>query len=250
VAQPADGRSMANGSAYRAFTRLAVRLAARGRTLRRQIYEVVEIGRGDDQASRLFDAFIIGLITLNIVAFVAETTPDLAAAYAPWFRAFEAFSVTIFTIEYGLRIWTAVEMPFLARMRPWRARLHLATRGYLIIDLLAILPFYLGGLLGLDLRVLRVLRLLRFFKLSRYSPAMHTLLRVLHNERRSLMGAGLLLTAALLLSATGMYYIEGATQPDKFGSVPQAAYWAMTTLTTVGTAMWRPSRRWASCGRC
>ena len=160
--------------------------------------------------------------------------PDLASAYAPLFRAFEVFSVTIFTIEYGLRIWTAVEMPFLARMRPWRARLHLATRGYLIIDLLAILPFYLGGLLGLDLRVLRVLRLLRFFKLSRYSPAMHTLLRVLHNERRSLMGAGLLLTAALLLSATGMYYIEGATQPDKFGSVPQAAYWAMTTLTTVG----------------
>ena len=62
--------------------------------------------------------------------------------------------------------------------------------GYLIIDLLAIAPFYLGGLLGLDLRVLRVLRLLRFFKLSRYSPAMHTLLRVLQNEQRSLMGAG------------------------------------------------------------
>jgi voltage-gated potassium channel len=125
-------------------------------------------------------------------------------------------------------------MPFLSRMRPWRARLYLATRGYLIIDLLAILPFYLGGLLGLDLRVLRVLRLLRFFKLSRYSPAMHTLLRVLRNEQRSLMGAGLLLVAALLLSATGMYYIEGSTQPDKFGSVPMAAYWAMTTLTTVG----------------
>ena len=109
-----------------------------------------------------------------------------------------------------------------------------ATRAYLIIDLLAILPFYLGGLLGIDLRVLRVLRLLRFLKLSRYSPAMHTLLRVLRNERRSLAGAGLLLVAALLLSATGMYYIEGGTQPDKFGSVPQAAYWAMTTLTTVG----------------
>ena len=173
MAQPADGRSMANGPAYRALARLAVRLAARGRALRRQIYEVVEIGRGDDQASRLFDAFIIGLITLNIAAFVAETMPDLATAYAPWFRAFEVFSVIIFTIEYGLRIWTAVEMPFLARMRPWRARLHLATRGYLIIDLLAILPFYLGGLLGLDLRVLRP----SLLQLSRYSPAMHTLSR-------------------------------------------------------------------------
>lgn len=234
MAQPADGRSVANGTAYRALVRAAARLAVRRRVLRRQIYEIVEIGRGDDQASRLFDAFIIGLICLNIAAFVAETVPELAAAYGPWFRAFEAFSVAIFTIEYALRLWTAVEMPFLSRMRPWRARLYLATRGYLIIDLLAILPFYLGGLLGLDLRVLRVLRLLRFFKLSRYSPAMHTLLRVLRNEQRSLMGAGLLLVAALLLSATGMYYIEGSTQPDKFGSVPMAAYWAMTTLTTVG----------------
>jgi voltage-gated potassium channel len=234
LAQPADGRSVANGTPYRALVRAAARLAVRRRVLRRQIYEIVEIGRGDDQASRLFDAFIIGLISLNIAAFVAETVPELAAAYGPWFRAFEAFSVAIFTIEYALRLWTAVEMPFLSRMRPWRARLYLATRGYLIIDLLAILPFYLGGLLGLDLRVLRVLRLLRFFKLSRYSPAMHTLLRVLRNEQRSLMGAGLLLVAALLLSATGMYYIEGSTQPDKFGSVPMAAYWAMTTLTTVG----------------
>ena len=234
MAQPADRKSMANGSAYRALARFSARLAARSRALRRQVYEIVEVGRGDDQASRAFDACIIALITLNIAAFVAETVPELSAAYGWWFRAFEVLSVVVFTIEYGLRIWTAVEMPFLARMQPWRARLHLATRGYLIIDLLAILPFYLGGLLGLDLRVLRVLRLLRFFKLSRYSPAMHTLLRVLRNEQRSLMGAGLLLVAALLLSATGMYYIEGSAQPDKFGSVPHAAYWAMTTLTTVG----------------
>jgi hypothetical protein len=150
VAQPADGKSVASGTAYRALVRIAARFAARRRALRRQIYEIVEIGRGDDRASRLFDAFIIGLIALNIAAFMAETVPELSAAYGLWFRAFEAFSVTIFTIEYGLRLWTAVEMPFLARMPPWRARLHLATRGYLIIDLLAILPFYLGGLLGLD----------------------------------------------------------------------------------------------------
>ena len=234
MAQDGSRNDGVDGAARRVLKRLSARFLAPGKTLRRQVFEIIEIGRGDDKMSRVFDACIIGLITLNIAAFVAETMPELSAAYGPWFRAFEIFSVIAFTIEYGLRLWTAVEMPFLARMRPWRARLHLATRAYLIIDLLAILPFYLGGLLGLDLRVLRILRLLRFFKLSRYSPAMHTLLRVLRNEQRSLMGAGLLLIAALLLSATGMYYIEGATQPDKFGSVPQAAYWAMTTLTTVG----------------
>jgi voltage-gated potassium channel len=234
VAQDGSRNDGADGAGQRVLKRLSARFLAPGKTLRRQVFEIIEIGRGDDRLSRAFDACIIGLIMLNIAAFVAETVPELSTAYGPWFYAFEILSIVAFTIEYGLRIWTAVEMPFLARMTPWQARLHLATRAYLIIDLLAILPFYLGGLLGLDLRVLRVLRLLRFFKLSRYSPAMHTLLRVLRNEQRSLMGAGLLLVAALLLSATGMYYIEGAAQPDKFGSVPHAAYWAMTTLTTVG----------------
>lgn len=201
---------------------------------RRRVYEIIEIGQGDDHLSRIVDAGIVALILINIGAFVAETVPELARRYGVWFHAFETFSVLIFTIEYAARLWTAVEVPFLARLPAWKARLKWASRAYLIIDLLAILPFYLGALLSLDLRVLRVLRLLRFFKLSRYSPALHTLLRVLRNERRSLSAAGLLLSAALLLSATGMYYIEGEGQPDKFGSVPQAAYWAMTTLTTVG----------------
>jgi voltage-gated potassium channel len=201
---------------------------------RRRVYEIIEIGQGDDQLSRIVDAGIVALILINIAAFVAETVPELARRYGVWFHAFETFSVLIFTIEYAARLWTAVEVPFLARLPAWKARLRWAARAHLIIDLLAILPFYLGALLSLDLRVLRVLRLLRFFKLSRYSPALHTLLRVLRNERRSLSAAGLLLGAALLLSATGMYYIEGEGQPDKFGSVPQAAYWAMTTLTTVG----------------
>jgi voltage-gated potassium channel len=204
------------------------------RAWRRRVYEIIEIGRGDDHLSRMVDAAIVALILINIAAFVAETVPELARRYGVWFHAFETFSVVIFSIEYAARLWTAVEVPFLARLPAWKARVKWASRAYLVIDLLAILPFYLGALLNLDLRVLRVLRLLRFFKLSRYSPALHTLLRVLRNERRSLSAAGLLLGAALLLSATGMYYIEGEGQPDKFGSVPQAAYWAMTPLTTVG----------------
>ncbi len=104
----------------------------------------------------------------------------------------------------------------------------------LLIDLAAILPFYLGSIIPIDLRILRTLRLLRFLKLTRYSPAMYTLMRVLTNERKALLGACLLLATALLFSATLMYYIEGEAQPDKFGSVPQAAWWAIATLTTVG----------------
>jgi voltage-gated potassium channel len=203
-------------------------------TWRRKIYEVIEIGHGDSRASRVFDTVIVSLILLNIAAFVAETVPALSAAYGPYFWAFEVFSVAVFSIEYGLRLWTAVEVPFLKRLKPWKARLKLALRPALLIDLAAILPFFLGMFLSIDLRVLRALRLLRFFKLSRYSPAMHTLLRVLVNEQRALIGAGLLLLTVVLFASTGIYYLEGRLQPDKFGSVPDAAWWAIATLTTVG----------------
>ena len=145
------------------------------------------------------------LILLNIAAFVAETVPDIARQHHAAFHAFEIFSVAVFTIEYGLRLWTAVEVPFLSRLSPWAARLRFAGRPSSIIDFLAIAPFYLGSLIGLDLRALRALRLLRFFKLSRYSPAMHSLIRVLVSERRALIGAGLLLMTAVLFASTGIY---------------------------------------------
>ncbi len=211
--------------------------ASRGlrfKTLRRRVYEIIETGHGDDLTSKIFDWFIVGLILLNVAAFVAETVPGLRAKWGTWFHWFEVFSVAVFTIEYALRIWTAVEVPYLARRQPLKARLKLARQPALLIDLAAFLPFYISSLIAIDLRILRTLRLLRFLKLSRYSPAMYTLVRVLSNERKALAGACLLLATALLFSATLMYYIEGDAQPDKFGSVPQAAWWAIATLTTVG----------------
>ena len=206
----------------------------REKALRRRIYEIIETGHGEDKSSKIFDAFIVILILLNVAAFVADTVPTVRARWDEWLYRFEVFSVAAFTIEYFLRLWTAVEVPYLSRMAPWRARLTLARRPALLIDLFAILPFYLSHFFAIDLRVLRTLRLLRFLKLSRYSPAMYTLIRVLSNERKALLGAGLLLATALLFSSTLMYYIEGEAQPDKFGSVPEAAWWSIATLTTVG----------------
>lgn len=227
-------------------------------TLRRRIYEIIEAGRGEDGASKWFDYAIVTLIMLNILAFCLETVPSIEARWGPWLIGFETFAVGVFTVEYALRIWTAVEVPFLSRLPAWTARWKWARRPFLVIDLMAIVPFYLGPLLGMDFAILRILRLLRFLKLTRYSPAIHTLLRVLSNESRPLLGAFVLLIAAILLFSTGMYYIEGHAQPDKFGSVPDAAYWAMTTLTTVGYGDVTPitplGKLWASitmlCGLC
>lgn len=213
-------------------------------TLRRRVFDIIEGGQGGDRKAAVFDALLVVLIVLNIAAFVAETVPSLRRDYGGWLDIFETVSVVLFTLEYVARLWTAVEVPFLARLPPWRARLEWGTRSFMLIDLVAILPFYLGHMFAIDLRVLRVLRLLRFLKLSRYSPAMHTLVRVIVNERRALLGAGLLLSAAILFAATGIYYLEGDAQPDKFGSVPESAWWAVATLTTVGYGDVTPITPW------
>jgi voltage-gated potassium channel len=204
------------------------------RALRHRIYEVLEAGHAEARAGRLFDLLLVTLILMNVAAFVAETVPRLAEAYGAWFNAFEVGSVAIFTVEYVLRLWTAIEVPFLARLPAWKARLRFACRPALVIDLMAILPFYLSFLVGIDLRILRVLRLLRFLKLSRYSPAMHSLVRVVSSEGRALTGAALLLVTAVLFASSGIYFIEGSAQPEHFGSVPASAWWAIATLTTVG----------------
>lgn len=203
-------------------------------TARRRVYEIMEGVRDGDRVADAFDAALVLLILANVVAFMAETVPSLRARYGIWFDVFEVVSVGLFTVEYLLRLWIAVEVPFLRQMPAWKARLAWARRPYMIVDLLAILPSYLQFLLGFDLRIVRLLRVLRLLKLSRYSPAMHTLARVVYGERRALVGAVYLLVAAVIFASTGIYYFEHQVQPEKFGSVPESAWWAIATLTTVG----------------
>ena len=207
--------------------------AATGLTWRKRVHDILELGSNAPLAVAI-NAGLIVLILLNALAFAAETVPELGARYAGYFRAFDTVSVLIFTIEYGLRLWSCVDAPVLAQNPPWRARLHFAGRPLMLIDLAAILPFYLSFLFALDLRVLRVLRLFRFLKLARYSPAIQALGRVIAMERRSLLGALLLMMTLLLFAATGLYLVEREAQPEAFGSIPAAAWWALATLTTVG----------------
>ena len=204
------------------------------RRLRREVHDVLEVGGDAHPMGRVVNGFIIVLIFLNAIAFAADTVPELAGRYRWEFAAFNAFSVIVFTVEYALRIWSAVEIPMLSRLPRWQARLRYAMRPMMIIDLLAFLPWYLHWLYPLDLRLLRVFRLFRLLMLVRYSPALQTLGRVVTDEYRALLGALLVILILLLFASSGMYLIERQVQPDKFGSIPQAAWWALATLTTVG----------------
>jgi voltage-gated potassium channel len=201
---------------------------------RREVNDLLEVGGDAHPAGRLVNAFIIVLIILNAIAFAADTVPALAERYAVEFEVFNVFSVIVFTIEYVLRVWSSVEIPMLSRLPRWQARLRFATRPMMIIDLLAFFPWYLHWIYPMDLRVLRVFRLFRLLKLVRYSPALQTLGRVVADEYRALLGALLVILVLLLFSATAMYFLEREAQPDKFGSIPDAAWWALATLTTVG----------------
>ena len=203
-------------------------------TVRQRVHDILEYGSEFDPVAKGVNSFLVGLIVLNVIAFAAGTVPRIHAAYGTALDLFNVFSVVIFTIEYALRLWSCVEVPMLHTLAPSLARLRFATRPLLLIDLFAIAPFYLSFIFNLDLRVLRVLRLFRFLKLARYSPGLVALGRVISNERRALYGAMLIMVTLLLFAATGIYFLEREAQPDAFGSIPAAAWWALATLTTVG----------------
>ena len=203
---------------------------------RAKVHDILEVGDGNP-IGRVVNVFLIVLIIANGLAFVAETVSSVYERWGPELEAFNIFSVIVFTVEYVLRLWSSVEIPLYRRMPHWHARLNFALRPMMIIDLLAILPFYLYLLVPFDLRALRVLRLFRLFrllKLLRYSPALLTLKRVVAHEYRALLGALLLMMMLMLFSAAIIYFLEREAQPDKFGSIPAAAWWALATLTTIG----------------
>ena len=202
--------------------------------LQHRLYHLLESGHAADRVARVFEAAMCTLIVLNVAAVAAETVPSLAARHGPAFHLFEAFSVTVFTVEYAARLWVCVLHPPLAALPPLAARLRFARTPFALVDLLAIAPFYLGFLVALDLRMLRVLRLVRLLKLARYSPALTTIGRVLYEERRALLGVLVIMGGLTVFAASLAYYAEHERQPDTFGSIPQAMWWALATLTTVG----------------
>ncbi|MBT8471464.1 MAG: cyclic nucleotide-binding domain-containing protein [Marinicaulis sp.] len=203
-------------------------------TLKTRLYKVLESGHSYDWQSRAFESAMATLIILNVVAFTLETVPSIHDAHAVFFRLFDFVSILIFTAEYLARLWVCTEHPPFRGLPAWRARLKFARSPFMVVDFLAIAPYWFGMLFQLDLRVLRILRLLRFFKLARFSPAFNTMLRVLSRERSALLGVLIVLIAMIIIAASLLYLAEGNRPGSKFATVPEAMWWAIATLTTVG----------------
>ena len=201
----------------------------------RRVFEILEKGRADDRQSLYCDLFLSALIIVNLIAICLETIDSLFAAYKTVFVVIELVSVSIFAVEYGLRIWSRPAAPNDRRKTAKAKRLGYIFSFTGIIDLLAILPSILPLLLGgVDLRWLRILRLMRLLKFSHYSSALEDLFSAVRHEWRSFVATLYLLILAIFLSSSLIYVFEHSVQPEHFGSIPDAMWWTVVTLTTVG----------------
>ncbi len=182
-----------------------------------------------------FVRFIYILIILNVFFLILESYKELHQDWALFFKVFEIISVIIFTIEYLLRVWVANLKA--EKNQSWKYRLKFIFSAYGLIDLLAILPFYLPFIFPFDLRITRILRLfrmLRVFKLGRYSKSLKLIQSVLKDTKSELSMTVFVAFILLVFSSTLMYYVEHDVQPEKFASIGHSFWWAVATLTTVG----------------
>jgi voltage-gated potassium channel len=209
--------------------------------LKARIFGILEPG---DEDSKYFDPFIMGLILLNVAAVVLETVDSIYTPYAPLFHIFDVFSVAVFTVEYLLRVWSCTEDP---RFKgPVQGRLRFLVTPLALVDLMAVLPFYLPFIIP-DLRFMRSMRLFRLFrvlKLARYSESLQTFVDVLRLKKEELLLMFFAIMILLVISSSLMYEAEHVAQPKAFASIPAAMWWGIVTLATVGYGDVYPITTW------
>lgn len=203
-------------------------------SLRQRAWTLLEPARDGDRASGAVDLAILALIVLNVAAVVVGSVAGVQARAGSALQVLETVSVAVFSAEYLARLWTAVEDP--RYVRPVAGRLRWAATPLALVDLLAVLPFFLP-VLGVDLRFLRVLRLMRIVRLAkaaRYVDALALIGAVFRRKKEELWLTAVVVGLLLLVSSSLMYFAEHDVQPEAFSSIPATMWWAVATLTTVG----------------
>lgn len=192
---------------------------------------------GDSRWDKIINSFIIILIILNVTAVMLETVPSLhdTKKEQQFFKYFDLISVIIFTIEYVLRVWSSNHES--KYRHPIKGRIRYMLSPGALIDLLAILPYYVHVVVGLDLRILRVLRLMRFFRLFRltsYMKSARLVINVFKAKFNELMLAFVLTMFLIIIASCLVYFAEHIKNPKQFTSIPATLWWAVVSLTTVG----------------
>lgn len=203
-------------------------------SLRNRIWEIVEVGQEGDHLSRKFDSVILCLIFLNVLAVIGGSVESIDDQYGAVLNLFEFISVLVFTIEYVARIYACTTDPQF--YSPILGRVRFVLSPMAIVDLLAILPFFLP-FIGIDLRYLRVLRLLRILriaKIGRYYSSLKLIKSVFLSKREELVLSTVMMVLLLVISSSLLYYCENSAQSNQFSSIPATMWWSVATLTTVG----------------
>jgi len=200
--------------------------------LRDRLYELLEHDHLPYSVGSRFVRLIVSIVIIDVLAMILASVPEYDARFGTVLTVIKVGAVIVFALEYAARLWSVVgHSP--RKLSPAQDRLEYVFSTLGIIDLLAFLPASVALAAG-DHALLALLGVLPFFKLVRYSPAMRSLLSALHAERRTLAGCLVILAGAVLVFASLLYAIEHDVQPDKFGTIPQAMWWAIVTLGTVG----------------
>ena len=201
--------------------------------LKKKVFRIVQSSDGY-WPSQLFDGVIMLLIVASVLSVFAETFPLADSTMATLDRIEFIISI-VFSVEYFLRVWTADLLH--PDLSPWRARWKFVRSGMAIVDLVAVLPFWLPMLLPshlLGLRAIRLVRILRILKLNRYMEAIAAIGEVFRKKSRELAASFGFICLLMLLSSLLMYHAEHDVQPDKFTNAFAGLWWAVATLTTVG----------------
>ena len=199
------------------------------------VYTLLESPADSNRLRKIIIYFIATLIILNIIVVILETVNGLYLEFTTFFSLFDLFTVIVFSTEYLLRVWCCVKNP--AYSSPLRGRVRFALSPYALVDLVALTPFYLPLIIPIEFRLLRMLRLLRIFRvlrLGRYSNAFSTLVDVIKSKKEEMVVAMIMVMIILVMASSSLYMVERDAQPEDFGSIPDAMWWAVSTLATVG----------------
>lgn len=200
--------------------------------------KIFKIISADDEGylpSKIFDIIIMILIVESIVSVVLSTFSGIPASINNLIGYIETFSIIVFTLEYILRIWTS-DLLF-PNMGKIKSRIRYIFSFMALVDLIAILPFYIPFITNVDLRMLRLFRLIRMiriFKLNRYTTSLAIIGNVLGRKKDQLISSIFVVFILMLISSILMYYFEHDAQPEVFENAFSGLWWAIATLTTVG----------------